>query len=185
MTAKVYYVKKARKNNPAVKKGNPYYWWKFRFGPIHYSKEPPRRSQLTQSAYFASLYDIEDAIEEIGASSTIEDLTSTLDAIINDIEDLKSTTEDSLDNIPDNLKDAPTGTLLQERIDALQEWIDELEGVDVEFDEEEMKREAEEEADKDDKFYADEVASIIEQKKLERMEAICAEIQGVSHNAEI
>ena len=41
---RVNYVKKARKNNPAVKRGESYFWWKFRYGGKQYSKTRPRQS---------------------------------------------------------------------------------------------------------------------------------------------
>jgi len=51
MMARANFVKKARKDNSVVKKGESYYWWKFAYGSKQYSKEAPSRSQLTQSGF--------------------------------------------------------------------------------------------------------------------------------------
>ena len=37
---RVHHVKSARKDNPVAKKGESYYWWKFRYGGKRYSKTP-------------------------------------------------------------------------------------------------------------------------------------------------
>jgi len=49
---RVHFVKHARKDNDLVKKGESYYWWKFRFTGKCMSKTPPRKSQLTESEYW-------------------------------------------------------------------------------------------------------------------------------------
>ena len=58
---RVTFVKKARKDNPAVKAGESYYWWKFRYGGKHYSRKYPRPSQLTQAKISTAL----SALEEV------------------------------------------------------------------------------------------------------------------------
>lgn len=71
--ARATFVKKARKDIPGtdIKAGESYYWWKFRFGGKHYSKTPPRRSQLTQSDFLGQLYAIEDEIQGLVADDTL------------------------------------------------------------------------------------------------------------------
>jgi len=63
--AKAHYVKRARKDNPVVKAGESYYWWKFRFGPKLYSKTPPKPSQLTQSPYLSVIYACQEDWEKV------------------------------------------------------------------------------------------------------------------------
>ena len=41
---RVNFVKKARKDNPVVSKGESYYWWKYYFVPKMYSKSKPPRT---------------------------------------------------------------------------------------------------------------------------------------------
>jgi hypothetical protein len=133
---RVNFVKAARKDNPICKKGESYYWWKFRYGGKRYSLTRPRPSQLTQSAYYSS---IRSLAEQIGDHSTPDDndeLTAFRDEIKDEIESIRDECQGSLDNMPDQLQYAPTGELLQERIDACDEAINELKNIE-EFDEDE------------------------------------------------
>ena len=104
---RVHHVKKARKNNPAVKRGESYFWWKFRYGGKRYSATRPRPSQLTQSAYFGTLRGMVEAIEDYEVSDK-DDLETLKDDIITQLSDLCSETQDSLDNMPDSLQYSPT-----------------------------------------------------------------------------
>ncbi len=127
-------VKKARKESKTdagevIAVGTPYYWWKFRYGGIHRSLRPPTPRQLTQNAFKQSVFDFEDQqsafTEEDLRGGGIEDLTNTL-------ETMRDEAQDSHDNMPEGLQDSSdSGQLLQERVDALQEMIDELEAIDV------------------------------------------------------
>ena len=124
---RVHYVKSARKDNPVAQKGESYYWWKFRFGGKRYSKTYPKRSQLTQSAYFGALYDLCEVIEdyeiEPGEASDVENMRDEIESELNNLLD---ECQSSLDNMPESLQYSPTGELLQERIDALENAINEV-----------------------------------------------------------
>lgn len=123
---KVHLVKKARKDNPAVKAGESYYWWKFRYGGKRYSRAYPRPSQLTQSPFLSTVYAIEEGIGDSIDESAAQD-------IINELELLREECECSLDNMPDQFRDtSESGILLQERIDNLDQWIEEIECIDWE-----------------------------------------------------
>lgn len=196
----LHYVKKARKDikGTDIKRGDPYYWWQFAFSQKQVSKERPRRSRyMTRSPYLAGIYDVEDAINALKA----DDITSDdcLSDIIADIESIKDEAESSLDNIPEQLKDAPAGSTLQEYIDNLESWIDELERVD--FDNVEDDSFVEEAAAEWDALSADEKKRIrrdwdpikgsnvkygwIEERAKElldeRREEVLNEIQNVSY----
>jgi chromosome segregation ATPase len=126
-------VKRAAKDYPEadIKKGEKYYWWKFRFGGKHISKTEPRRSQLTQSSFLSTLWDLEDTfvVDEDDPASSIEELKSQL-------EDMKSECESSLDNMADHLREtSSSGQTLQERIDGLDQWISDLDSIDTDIDE--------------------------------------------------
>lgn len=123
---RLHYVKRARKKNPVAEIGESYYWWKFRFGAKRYSKERPRRSQLTQSGFLSTLWDLEDNLpDEIDEARAQE--------LIQELEDLASECQDSLDNMPYHLQEASTsGQLLQERIDDIEDWTIEIDGIDWE-----------------------------------------------------
>lgn len=144
---RVHYVKKARKDNPVAKRGEPYYWWKFRFGGKRYSKEYPKRSQLTQSAYYASVFELQDMVDDYVIENE-DDFDSCKDDILNAIDDISQECQDSLENMPENLQYSPNAELLQERIAACEGaqsdiesiyWVDNDEDdEDFEFDKSEI-----------------------------------------------
>lgn len=151
--AKVHFVKKSRKDYPAfgIKKGDSYYYWSLMTGPrssrTYKSLTRPKPSQLTISAFLSTLYGIQERIEEVKFTE-LEDLKSFVEEILGDIESLKDETQSSLDNMPEGLQQGDTGQLLQERIDGLENWQSELEGVDLEFEfDEEEPDEAPDEPD--------------------------------------
>ena len=142
---KVHFVKKARKDYPedGIKKGESYYWWKPRYGGIRRSKTYPSRQELTQSEFLCRVYDIEDELSVIRTQietniegknkEEIEELIrDALEMIIIEIGELRDECEDKLYNMPKQLQDtSEAGILLQERIDALEDWISELENIDI------------------------------------------------------
>lgn len=71
---RVHFVKKARKDvsNSDIKKGESYYWWKFRFGGKCVSRTPPKQSQLTQSDFLSQIYKIQDRISEMTTDDDFE-----------------------------------------------------------------------------------------------------------------
>ena len=125
-------VEKARKDYPehGIKKGEPYWWWKFRFGGKHFSKTPPRRSQLTQSAFYATLWDIEDDVAELAPD---EGLEARIAEVAQALRDLGEECQSSFDNMPEGLQEGDTGQMLQERIDACEAAADELESIDCDI----------------------------------------------------
>ena len=140
---KAHFVKKARKAHPAggIKKGESYYWWAFmvggRGGPKHYSKTPPRRSQLTQSEFLGSLYDIEDDL----AALTVETLEER-DDIVQRLNDLADEQEEKCNNMPEGLQQSGSGEMLTERAEACRNAATELEQVDIEDDDKEAALQA-------------------------------------------
>lgn len=169
-----------------IAKGEPYYWWAFQYGGKHFSKIAPKPSQLTQSNYLGQLYTIQESIDEISAEG-VEDLEGALDAIKSDLESLKEETEGSLENMPESLQSSPTGELLQERIDALDNAISELEGIDLDYEEpdtDEIKQEILDETDDEEEQTDEMVETMIEERKEEKLrewlDEKIDEIQGVS-----
>jgi hypothetical protein len=114
-----------------IKKGQSYYWWKFKRGGKHYSLTPPRASQLTQSAFYGTLYDIGDRIAALTADS---DLPGEIESIAEDIRELGNECQSSLDNMPEGLQQGSTGEMLQERVDWCEEKAGEFEGIEAEYD---------------------------------------------------
>ena len=130
---RVHFVKKARKDNPVVKKGESYYWWQFAFSPRSYSKTKPTRSQLTKSSFLSQLYDLEDQIGNgSGQWTDFESIQSNIDELVDQLQSLADECQDSLDNMPEQLQESSqAGETLQERIDALEETISCIESYDV------------------------------------------------------
>lgn len=139
---RVHMVKKARKDNPAVKRGESYYYWTTRMtvgkryvGQKHYSKTYPKRSQLTGSGFLATMYDIEDRLSGIQGDSR-EDLSSELEDIRSELENLQSETQDNLDNMPEQLQE---DSIPQKRIDEIESMVSELEGINCEDEDMEVE----------------------------------------------
>ena len=133
---RVHHVKKARKPRPdwGIEKGDSYYWWKFRYGGKRFSKTFPRRSQLTQSPFLGTLYDIQDSLGDLDAGPEME---GQVEDIVSQLEDLKQECEDSLENMPEETRDSSwSGELLQERIYGIDDWVSELQSMDYSAPEE-------------------------------------------------
>lgn len=120
---RLHHVKRARKDNPAVKAGESYYWFKFFRGPKHYSATRPSRSQLTESPFFSRLYEIQDSMSDVyneeDAQGLVEDLT-----------DLVDMCQESLEVMPENFQTAgEVGEILLVLV-LLQEWIQAIEDLE-------------------------------------------------------
>lgn len=145
MMPRVHFVKKARKDNPVAKKGESYYWWKFRYGGKRYSRTRPRASQLTQSPYYGAVRALVEQIEDSNPED-FDEFESLKEEVRDELENLRDEAQSSLDNMPEQLQYAPTGELLQERIDALENAESELDNIDdfdfdeIEFDENDYPR---------------------------------------------
>lgn len=127
---RVHYVKKARKDNPAVKAGEPYYWWKFRYGGKRYSKTRPLPSQLTQSEYLSTGYSLQECLPTMFC--VFEDLENDRDEVVGQLEQLRDMSQESLDNMPQELQDSSdTGMLLQERVDNMESLISRVQDVEI------------------------------------------------------
>lgn len=123
---RVHFVKSARRDYPeqGIKKGESYYWWKFRYASKSRSKTRPTPRQLTRSEFWITIYDLQDELAQCTDSSVLED-------IVQRIRELSDEQEEKKNNMPDSLQQGPTGELLQNRADELSGWADELDGLDM------------------------------------------------------
>jgi hypothetical protein len=131
---RVHKVENARKpdKEQGIKKGDTYYWWKFRYGGKLKSKTYPRPQQLTRSGYKIAMYDIDDMKQALYASEGASALQEALDSIKESIEELKGECEESLENIPEQLQETcGAGVLLTERIEELESYHSDLEAIDI------------------------------------------------------
>lgn len=128
--ARVHAVNKARKAYPKadIEIGDSYYWWKFRYGARRMSKTYPKPSQTTNSAFLSGLYFIQESID-------VMDDPELLEGFISEIEELRDECEYSLGNMPEQLQESSdSGVMLQDRIDGLDSWLNELEGIDADIE---------------------------------------------------
>lgn len=131
---KIHKVEKARKAIPSINVavGETYYWWKRRFGrsksgTVVKSKTYPKRQELTSSSYLCAVYDLED---KVNAMSNEEILNGGLEDVYSDLETIKDELEEKLENMPEGLRESSdSGQTLQQRIDATEEAMSEVEEV--------------------------------------------------------
>jgi DNA repair ATPase RecN len=130
-----------------IKAGDQYYEWSFRYGGTHrqhISHGSPKQSQLTQSKMSGAYAAIESAEEAIAAADNVEDIKSALEECATEIESVAEEYQESFDNIPENLQQGGPAQEMQEKIEGLQSFAEELNSAasDLEdFDEEEPVRE--------------------------------------------
>ena len=129
-----HFVKKARKDYPdfGIKKGDSYWYWEFAFGPTYKSKTRPKPSQLTRSEFLSTYLSIGETLDAaLQAAACSDDIQHVIDDAKSSIDELRDDTQGKLDNMPQQLQDADTGQLLQERIDQLDQWLSDLDSVDL------------------------------------------------------
>ncbi|MBA7679672.1 hypothetical protein ES703_87974 [subsurface metagenome] len=161
--ARKHYVCSNSSCKKAIKVGDEYY----KFSLTRFQKlRPlclackPTRSQMTGSDFLATLFDIEDSLSALSVEA-MEDAQGTIDEIIGQLEELRDETEGRRDNMPEQLQDAPTGEMLQGRVDSVDEMLGELEDIETDIDEE-----------------------LSEEEKEDRKEEILQAIQDVCYNGE-
>lgn len=186
--AKANFVKAAQKDYPEhnIKKGESYYWWKLHRGSKRFSKTAPKRSQLTGSSFYSTLYDIED--DMIGNANADDNLGGIRDEVVGALEELRDQCEESRSNMPEGLQESETGNMLQERYDALDSAIDEFNNIELnEPDENDLIEHGYEEPEREEKETDEEFESRQEAAKEEATEAYWQskldEFQAVSIDA--
>lgn len=157
---RLHFVKKARKTirGTGIKKGDSYYWWRFRRCPKQYSKTRPRRSQLTRSAYQAELWDLEDGLKGDDA----ETLASACEAAADRLDEIAEEQRGNKENMPESLQNGPTGDLLDERAQACEDIAEELRSAADELREIEEKCGENGEVEEDLESKMDEVMSTVD-----------------------
>lgn len=136
----VNHVAKARKSpgkcgkcGDTIRKGQSYVWWAFRYGGkrVRCSKPEcaPKPADLTQSEFYSTLYGIQ---EETFAGTTADELKDQRDSVVSELNDLAEETRGKFDNMPEGLQQGDTGQMLEERADACESAVSDLEGVDIE-----------------------------------------------------
>jgi len=127
--------------------GQQYYEWSFRYGGTHrqhIDHGSPKQSQLTQSKMSGAYAAVESAAEAIASADNVEDIKSALEECATEIESVAEEYQDAIDSMPENLQQGGPAQEMQEKIEGLQSFAEELNSAasDLEdFDEEEPVRE--------------------------------------------
>ena len=115
-----------------VKKGQEYYSWKLMYGKTQVSLTPPQPSQLTSSSFLQSFYSLRENVNiSIDSITSREEVDELISSTVDELNSLKDELEINLENIPEQLRDANAGSILTERIEALDETIAEIDGIDI------------------------------------------------------
>lgn len=129
---RVHLVKKARKDNPVCKAGEPYYWWKFRYGGKHYSLKYPKPSQLTQSHYLSQVRGLGESLPDVDDLYEEGQLEALRDEVGEQLGELYDEVEGSYEAMPENLREASeSGQTLEERMNTLSDAINDIECLDI------------------------------------------------------
>lgn len=137
-------VKSARKSQGAcgkcgdkIKKGHSYRWWKFRYGGrrVRCLKPEcaPKPSDLTRSAFYGTLYEIQETVDDALAAyesgGEPSDLGEALRSAAEELRNLGEECGSSLENMPEGLQQGGTGQMLENRRDECESKADELESA--------------------------------------------------------
>lgn len=136
---RVYEVKKCRKSPGKcsrcarrIKKGQPYIWWKFNYGPKYVRCDSsacyPHPSELTRSEFQGRIADLKKG--GIGGD-TFEELKDARQTVVDELESLAEDCQEKYDNMPENFQNGDTGQLLQEREQACRDAASALENIDI------------------------------------------------------
>lgn len=164
-----------------VAKGQEYWTWQFKNSPRQYSLTPPDKRQLTRSDYQLAIYDIEDEIAGVEAT-TVEDLEAAVESLKEQIETLRDEQEEKRENMPDGLREGSVGELLQERYDALDNAYTELDNIDLDYpepDEGELIEEIESELDEGEDYDDEKIEEKRQEKLDEWIQEKLEEIQSI------
>jgi len=131
---KLHYVKSAQKDNSVVKKGQPYWWAKFKTGPYTSLKKMwatrPRPSQMTMSVYWGPVYAVQEHFED-STIGDLDDMQPLIDDLVQQVQEILDETQEKFDNMPEGLQQGDTGQTLEERIGNLEQVVSDLESINI------------------------------------------------------
>ena len=175
------------KSGRTIEPGEKYWKLEIRYQStkVRAYENPFSRSDTTTSDYLSTIWDIIDTFDERIEGCTLpSDFESIRDELVSELEDLKDETQDRLDNMPENLQHSPTGELLQERIDALDYAIDELENVEDFEDADVEDFEGDREDYDNDEELEDAINDWIDETNEEKMDSIISDLQDALDEAD-
>jgi len=164
------------------KKGDSYFKWQFKGGSPQFSLTPPKQSQLTQNPFYGALYSIGEELEELDPKDYMDEPTSLevyKEEVLSQIQEMLDELEEKQGNMEcAGLENVPSYEIVSERLDAVQNWLDEMENIDCELDFETIREEVDSDMEEDteeerDAEYDNRVLSLIEEKTIEMSECTC------------
>jgi hypothetical protein len=168
-----------------IKKGDPYKWWKFRFGGkrIRCANCVVRGSELTQSKrgeILAQEEALEDAVSDFRSNEDFDAFESAIEDIINELDNLADDARSSFENMPEGLQQGDTGQMLEQRADSIDEFKDELESAkdNARSTWDSFESDDDEEEDKTSKDDAE------AKSKTDVVDEIASEFDGLSYSGE-
>ncbi len=120
---KVVHVKSAYKYNPKakVKKGGEYWWWattvKGKFIKRFFKKKP-KRSQLTNSEFWRTVFQVREMVEESNPV-TGEEFNELRTSAMDRLEEFNEVMLQKRDSLPDGFRRGKSGELFTERMEAI------------------------------------------------------------------
>lgn len=156
---RVHYVGKARAARTPrrciscgheVQPGESYKRAEPRYGPvlIWCHSCSPRPSQMTSSKLSAVYAAQEDFASEIGSLDNATDIEAALATVAEAAEEVAQEYQDSIDAMPESLQEGPTGEEMREKIDALEEYAQDLQAWSS--DDDDPREDDEEDPSEDD-----------------------------------
>lgn len=124
-----------RKCQEPIKAGEKYYEWKHRYAPPsrqHQTHGSPRQSELCtgkMSGVYAAQENVGDVIDAARQSSDCSGLADALTEAAESVREVAQEYEDNRSNMPEGLQEGPTGSDMQEKAEALNEFADSLESA--------------------------------------------------------
>lgn len=133
--ARATFVKSARKDYPeqGIKKGESYYWWKFRYGGKRFSKKPPRPSQLTGSDFLSTVYAALESVEDCPLDDAEAAALCIRDAS-EQIQEAGDDQGDKVSNMPDGLQQGEVAQMMEQRQSDCEQLAGDLEQIADDLD---------------------------------------------------
>lgn len=120
----------ARKDYPedGIKKGETYYKWKKRYGPVRRSSTYPRHSQLSNAKYAPVKDAIQDAQKAIGEAEEPDAIKDLVQEVADAAREAAEEYEEAISNMA--VEGSPLADDMQEKADALNAFADACEEFD-------------------------------------------------------
>lgn len=130
------HVQKAGKDYPAldIKKGDTYYWWKFRYGGKRMSKTPPKPSELTQSKMSGVYAALEAMQETVDVATCPDDVSDALTECADEIRSVAEEYRDAVQNMPESLQQGSVAEECEDKASQLDDFAQEIEDAASEVD---------------------------------------------------